>query len=435
MSDGIPGDGCNEHIDFEQMNLTQQRLHNAAHVLGADGDEYGFEKLQRDAIAEIEKLRSPTIVDLFCGCGGFGLGAELAGFRSVAAIDIDDTLRSAYQFNFPNTKVMRGDLSVMDEDSWKFILNDLNIDGVIGGPPCQGFSRMGAGDLSDPRRSLLGHFFRTVNVIQPKFFVMENVEGLLDEKNIAGLYEAISTVDSRYTVLEPLVVDASHYGAPTKRLRVLVVGYDASCMDSLTHDDLLPKKRISNNVKDAICDIANPLPMNSSKDEFGWKKYRNIKNVSSYAASMRKMPPKHLGNSEARKMLKAGLTSGHFNTVHSAEVKKRHGSLLQGETDKTSRSKRLDWQGLCPTLRAGTGSDKGSHQAVRPIHPIEPRVITVREAARLQGFPDWFCFHPAKWHSFRMIGNSVSPIVSKAIMTAVYKKLSKREKIHNSSRM
>ncbi|KAA1337570.1 DNA cytosine methyltransferase, partial [Escherichia coli] len=73
-----------------------------------------------------------------------------------------------------------------------------------------------------------------------------------------------------------------------------------------------------------------------------------------------------------------------------------------------------------PTLRAGTGADKGSHQAVRPLHPDSGRVITVREAARLQGFPDWFCFHPTKWHSFRMIGNSVSPIVSKAILSKIF---------------
>jgi site-specific DNA-cytosine methylase len=101
------------------------------------------------------------------------------------------------------------------------------------------------------------------------------------------------------------------------------------------------------------------------------------------------------------------------------EVEKRYEKLNFGEQDKISKSVRLKPDGYCPTLRAGTGSDKGSYQAVRPIHFKEPRVITPREAARLQGFPDWFVFHETKWHSFRQIGNSVSPIVAEAILKTI----------------
>jgi len=138
---------------------------------------------------------------------------------------------------------------------------------------------------------------------------------------------------------------------------------------------------------------------------------------------MRQLPPSGLGSTEAIKRLKNGEISGFFNTIHSEKVRKRYSDTVPGTTDPVSRSKKLDWQGLCLTLRAGTGSDKGSHQAVRPLHPDHGRVITVREAARLQGFPDWFTFHPTKWHSFRMIGNSVSPVVSQAILGEIYHKL------------
>ena len=93
--------------------------------------------------------------------------------------------------------------------------------------------------------------------------------------------------------------------------------------------------------------------------------------------------------------------------------------LKPGEVDSVSKSYRLKYKGFCPTLRAGTGSDKGSYQAVRPLHPTENRVITPREAARLQGFPDWFQFHSTKWHSFRQIGNSVSPILAEHILRVV----------------
>jgi DNA (cytosine-5)-methyltransferase 1 len=138
---------------------------------------------------------------------------------------------------------------------------------------------------------------------------------------------------------------------------------------------------------------------------------------------MRAMPPEWLGSYEAKMILKEGRVSGLFTTNHATEVAKRYQDVQQGQTDPVSRSKKLAWDGLCPTLRAGTGSDKGSHQAVRPLHPEDGRVITVREAARLQGFPDWFTFHPTKWHSFRMIGNSVSPIVSKFLLGVIRQKL------------
>jgi DNA (cytosine-5)-methyltransferase 1 len=84
---------------------------------------------------------------------------------------------------------------------------------------------------------------------------------------------------------------------------------------------------------------------------------------------------------------------------------------------------RLAWGGQSPTIRAGTGADRGSYQSVRPIHPSEPRVITVREAARLQGFPDAFRFHPTVWHSFRMIGNSVSPIIAHRLLSLIRDRL------------
>jgi DNA (cytosine-5)-methyltransferase 1 len=124
-----------------------------------------------------------------------------------------------------------------------------------------------------------------------------------------------------------------------------------------------------------------------------------------------------------------GIFTGHRIVDHKPEVKARFAEVPQGGMDLVGRHPRLDWNGQCPTLRAGTGADKGSFQAVRPLHPSEPRVITVREAARLQGFPDVHRFHPTIWHSFRMIGNSVSPIIAEAIFRAISAKIeSKRDR-------
>lgn len=362
----------------------------------------------------------PTIVDLFCGCGGFGLGAELAGFKTVAAIDIDETLQSAYKLNFPNANVVNADLSKLGKSDWKSILKNVDsIDGIIGGPPCQGYSRMGAGDVNDNRRLLIMDFVRHVNILSPKFFVMENVEGLLDAKNIEQLQKAILSVDKKYTVLEPLVIDASLYGAPTKRKRVIIVGFDSKKISGLTKEIFFSLNNVVT-VRDAISDIPEPIQQSKNPEDFGWAPYKMVEHLSEYAKFMRAEPPEGLGSPEAIRRLRENEVSGNFITVHSENIRNRYASIEPGKADPVSKSKKLSWDGLCPTLRAGTGSDKGSHQAVRPLHPDFGRVITVREAARLQGFPDWFCFHPTKWHSFRMIGNSVSPIVSKAILSKIF---------------
>ena len=370
----------------------------------------------------------PTLVDLFCGCGGFGLGAELAGFHSLAAIDIDRTLQSAYKNNFPNTKVINSDISKITKKDWEKILGKTEIDGVIGGPPCQGYSRMGIGDVNDPRRQLLEVFFQQVNILKPKFFIMENVEGLMDKKNRPQLDKAISIIDKRYKVLEPIIIDASKCGTPTTRKRVIVIGYDPIRMSEISPEQFIFNDSLVT-VKDAISDI--PPPIKQSKDDldYGFAEYRDNINLSEYAKLMRSFPPKSLGTNIAKLELNFRRVSGLFDTIHTHKVRQRYQDTPQGKIDPVSKSKKLAWDGLCPTLRAGTGSDKGGHQAVRPLHPEEGRVITVREAARLQGFPDWFTFHPTKWHSFRMIGNSVSPIVSKKILSKIYEVLTSHEKL------
>lgn len=361
-------------------------------------------------------------MDLFSGCGGFGLGGELAGFHTAVAIDIDPTLQSAYKLNFPNTRAMTADISSMDEDTWRLLLQGTVVDGIIGGPPCQGYSRIGRNDPSDPRRSLLGHFFRTVNLLRPKFFVMENVEGLMDAKNRAELDDAIATLSSDYKVLSPIVVNAADFGAPTIRKRVLVIGFNANSIEPLDLSSFESKFSPAT-VKDAIYDLGMPLEQTKDKTNFGWAEYGKDVGLSKYAQTMRAMPPKGLGWSHSIAKLSAGLSSGHFDTVHIKAVSSRYANTQPGKVDSISRSKKLAWDGQCPTLRAGTGPDKGSHQAVRPLHPDYGRVITVREAARLQGFPDWFCFHSTKWHSFRMIGNSVSPLVSETILSTIHQKI------------
>lgn len=369
------------------------------------------------------RQNKPLILDLFCGCGGFSLGAELAGFHSVAAIDIDPTLQSAYKRNFPNTKAVEGNVSEILLSDWRQLIGPKRPTGIIGGPPCQGFSRIGKRQKDDPRNNLVHHFYRHVKELHPKFFVMENVQGLLDEDNIETLMTGIDQVADKYTILGPFVINAASYGAATNRLRVIVVGYDTEEVNKLTIDELIGKKKPTN-IEDAIFDLPSPIPDLKDPTTFGWAQYPELQSpLSAYAKTMRKLPPSGLGSKEAIAYLKQGFVSGLLETKHTELVAERYRTTANGKSDPVSKSYKLSWNGVSPTLRAGTGSDKGSFQAVRPLHPEEGRVITVREAARIQGFPDWFTFHPTKWHSFRMIGNSVSPIVSRAILSQIKKSL------------
>ena len=362
-----------------------------------------------------------TIVDLFCGCGGFSLGAELAGFKSISAVDVEPILQSGYRRNFPMTRVVEGSVKDIGASDWRRIIGTQRPDGVIGGPPCQGFSWIGKKQTDDPRNSLIHEFIRHVNVLRPKFFVMENVEGLLHKDKIGILQAALDALLPRYTVLQPIVINAADFGAATNRYRVVVIGFDADEIGFLDPEAIQRTARVKTTIRDAIADLPGPLEDQSDRYDMGWAKYPQAarSSLSKYAVSLRTPPPKGLGSAEAIERLRAGYVSGLTETRHSPEIANRYASIAGGKSDPITKSYKLTWDGLSPTLRAGTGAEKGAFQAVRPLHPSCGRVITVREAARIQGFPDWFLFHPTKWHSFRMIGNSVSPIVSQSLFSYI----------------
>lgn len=289
---------------------------------------------------------------------------------------------------------------------------------------------MGLRDIEDPRNELIGHYFRHVSMLQPRVFVMENVEGLMDQCNIGFLQKAISELPSNYTIVGPFIINAADLGAATNRRRVIVIGYDKTDVDPIdlaAIETLKVTQRTT--VRDAIADL--PAPITSTKRilDFGWADYpsKSKEEISRYALTQRTMPHRSIGWHDALTELSQGRVSGLHSTKHTSAVLDRFIETPQGSTERISKSPKLSWNGQCPTLRAGTGAEKGSFQSVRPLHPTQPRVITVREAARLQGFPDWFVFHPTKWHSFRMIGNSVSPIVSEALLTLVATKSALRK--------
>ena len=347
------------------------------------------------------------VVDLFSGCGGFSLGAHHAGFEVVAAVDNDDVLASSYQFNFPKTKMIFKDICDITGDGLKGVAKGL-VDGIIGGPPCQGFSDIGKQHPADPRSHLLKEFFRIVREANPSFFVMENVRGLAYTNARGVLDAALKLVVDDYSIFGPVLLNAADFGAATKRSRLFIVGLHKDKGLGLSIELFADWKRSAASVRAAISDMEGAVRI-PSEDGFDTWRITKRGRPFNYARTLR--TPNN-------------LFTGHRRTRHGKEVVARFKTVDQGSVDPVGRHPRLAWDGQCPALRAGTGPDKGSYQSIRPIHPEYPRVITVREAARLQGFPDRHRFHTTVWHSFRMIGNSVSPIMAKVLLDVIRARIS-----------
>ena len=345
------------------------------------------------------------VVDLFSGCGGFSLGARLAGVKVVAAYDNDPVLVSSYSTNFPDTQLHIRDVAELNGEE---VLSSVKgVDGIIGGPPCQGFSAIGRRIPGDPRRQLLSHFFRIVREVGPTFFVMENVCGLAFADARGELDAALGLVEDEYNILGPAIWNAAEFGAATTRARLFVIGTHKDGGDAMVREDLNAEKSTKTTVRATIAELEGAVRIDDRNGFDTWRITRSVVKHG-YAPGMRAPD---------------NCFTGHLTTKHSSEVVKRFSQVPEGGVDTVGRHRRLSWLGQCPALRAGTGPDRGSYQSVRPIHPQYHRVITVREAARLQGFPDGHLFHPTVWHSFRMIGNSVSPFMAKAIFRAVLARL------------
>jgi DNA (cytosine-5)-methyltransferase 1 len=381
---------------------------------------------QREIIVSKDAGMKPTVIDLFAGVGGLSLGACRAGFKLRLAVDNDLQIFGAHATNFP--KVRHATENILNLSGKQLLelaeLQQNELGGLIGGPPCQGFSRIGRRDIADPRNNLFCKFFDLVRETLPAFYFAENVPGIMDgvyndirSKALSGLTE--------YVCLDPFEVCASDFGAPTNRTRVLFIGYRPEFFgQGFAVSDFAASEDVpAMIVRDALAGLPSKIKDTWLKDETGWRKVHKW-TEGAFWERVFGCVPDGVGDQESLLRLnEESRVSGCVATDHTAKTRRRFARLAVDEVDSVSRARRLDPYGTCPTLRAGTAQDRGSYQAVRPIHPTEDRVITPREAARLQGFPDWFRFAPTKWHSFRQIGNSVSPILAEAILKVIRARL------------
>ena len=358
-----------------------------------------------------------NVIDLFCGCGGFSKGFFEAGFNICYGIDNWKDAIVTYKHNFPATVISNEDITCICGND---ILNAINmkkedIDVIIGGPPCQGFSVSGKRMVDDPRNILYKSFVEIVGDIGPKIFVMENVPGMVRLFNGKVKDEIIKDFTEIGYNVEMKLLSSDNFGVPQQRKRVFFVGINTSKMHKTKKFLFPPSKNDENSLnpyvtcKDAISDL-DFIPDDKVIGEC--IEYK-IKPQSEYQNLMRKKSSKVLN---------------HSITLHKAKTKNIISMVPDGGNYKNLPPElwdirkvniawtRMDSQKPCFTIDTGH-----NHH----FHYKENRVPTVRESARIQSFPDDFEFIGMKTSQLRQVGNAVPPLLAQAIAEQVMKTLQK----------
>ncbi|MBY3433324.1 DNA cytosine methyltransferase [Rhizobium laguerreae] len=375
--------------------------------------------------------RRPLAVDLFAGVGGMSLGFEQAGFDVACAVEYDAVHAAAHKHNFPDTAVINGDVSAVTgaEIRANSGIGDRRVSVVFGGSPCQGFSMIGKRSMDDPRNSLVRHFMRIVVELEADYFVFENVRGLTVGKHKAFLDEIIEGfAGCGYDLISPYhVLNASWFGVPQDRWRLFLIGarrglkvpsYPAPVTSPALSRKPLKDLPIGPTVGDALFDLpdAEDFEILNSTD----KVETGLGTASQYTAVLRGLTDDPTDFAHPRDF-PSGLLTSSTRSSHTELTRTRFSATTPGTVEPVSRFLRLNPLGVCNTLRAGTGSERGGFTAARPIHPVHARCITVREMARLHSYPDWFRFNWTKWHGAREVGNSVPPRLARAVASSVIK--------------
>lgn len=344
----------------------------------------------------------PKIIDLFAGVGGLSLGFEQMGFEVVFANEYDSSIAESYVYNHPNTEMLVADITTIDFDMF-FNRFSGKIDVVVGGPPCQGFSQKGQRKtIHDERNFLFKYYVKLVEMVRPKYFIMENVPNLLTaergyfKKEINDLFNKIGYQ------LNMGVLNAADYGIPQNRRRAVIIG---------KLNAPAPQLPAPSQNKVSIWDAISDLAYLDSGDGYEEQEYR-FQPLSEYQRKLR-------GNNRT--------LYNHVATNHSALALERL-ALIPPNAGKEV----LPEEHLTKSIYSGTWTRMGQDEISVTIttrfdtpssgkftHPYLNRAITVREAARIQSFPDSFHFIGTKGSQMMQVGNAVPPLLAQAIAQVI----------------
>ena len=350
------------------------------------------------------KLKNKIGIDIFSGAGGLSLGAINASIDVRIAIDNDKYSAETFQFNHPDTVFFLNDIqnigieNLLDEQP--FI--------IFGGPPCQGFSfsNRKTRNLNNDKNSLFEEFIRFVDHFKPKWFLFENVEGIIEFNygiTIKQIRESFSEIG--YKTFDKILT-ASDYGVPQNRNRYFLVGNNTGI------DFCFPEKE---NKKISVWEAISDLPKLNNGDKYEELPYNGFCPENEYQKLMR-------GNSKA--------SFQNYVSLNKEYIIERYKHIQQGK----------NWRAIPPELMNNYKDIKNCHSGIyrrleadKPsvvisnyrknmlIHPYDNRGLSVREAARLQSFPDSFVFKGTLWYIQQQIGNAVPPLLAEKIFRQIIK--------------
>ncbi len=362
--------------------------------------------LELDA-PRMDQTRSPTFIDMFCGCGGLSVGFKSAGYQLLLGIDHDEPSLKTYSKNFGADRTSLIDL--YDEEFCTQIAKAVGkqgIDVVIAGPPCQGFSLTGTRNFDDRRNQLYLAVIKAISRFKPRAFLIENVKGMKTLYGGSVLQEVVSRLNTLgYQVTTPRVLCAADYGVPQVRERLFIVGVRQECPP---FEFPLPTT-----AEDAYVTCEQAISdLQARNDELGVEKDAYIGEATSeYQARMR------AGSS---------VLWNHVATRHTDLVKSVISLVPEGQNYKS--------------LPPGVGTSRTFNEAWTRYHSQKPsrtidtghrnhfhykwnRVPTIRENARLQSFPDTFVFEGTKTQQNRQVGNAVPPLLAEALARHLLKSI------------
>lgn len=341
------------------------------------------------------------VLDLFCGCGGISEGYHLAGFDIAGGIDFNEYATVTFKHNFKKAIVHNIDIASFPNEKIQEEYHDVDV--IVGGPPCQGFSSANRWqkETEDPRNKLFFEYIRFVQEIRPKVIMIENVRGLLTRDNgyaIKRIQDILGNVDYNITYQ---VLDASEYGVPQNRKRAIIVGIRKDYKNvSFEFENLVKQPKTT--VEDAIGELYD---------------FEQSKAVEKEILAKPNSPLRKYLRSKDNKVLDQDV-------VYPAEkVQKRISFVPQGGNWKdvpsdlwpSNRQNRHSsaYKRLGPKTQSCTIDTGNAHSNY--FHPLYNRIPTIRESARLQSFPDSFEFQGPRGSKYRQVGNAVPPLLAKAI--------------------
>ena len=355
-----------------------------------------------------------TAIDLFCGAGGLSAGFEMAGFKVLAGNDWFDAAGQTFAQTHPHAHFIPGPIEALNVEhlmkTTGLKRGELTV--LVGGPPCQAYSVYNHGrGMHDARATLFREYLRMVKGLQPEWIVMENVAGIYS----IGGGEAVRAIKSELSALgysvDEKLLRAEEYGVPQERRRVVFIGNRIGAPISHPQPTHGPGRLPFVTIEDAISD----LPNLENGQDLGVIRYKT--GPSSDYQRLLRGNRTHVANHSAPRLGKVNLDrlehippGGSWRDIPYELLP--DGMKRAKRSDHTKRYGRMTWDGLSCTVLTKCDIHWGAY-----IHPEQKRAISVREAARLQSFPDSFEFAGSKTEQYVQVGNAVPPILGRAIGT------------------